>query len=851
MRQKPRSFPRPCLHGVARAAAAVFMGLVVPCSPVWAQPAAPQAAAPQDASVAPTTAADAKLKTAEPERVIITGSGRATSASRVPFNATALSEEALRENNITDIKALIQQSVGISAPENSARFADSVTVRGLNVSPVNANNLEQFVKSTLSYYLDDTPLPNIGYRIKDVARVETLLGPQGTLYGAGSLGGTIRYITNKPRLGKVEGRVNTSFYQVKDGGLSNDTDVVVNLPIGSSVAIRASVARLDEAGYIDRVSNPPWRTGANAWTTKPDPAINVYKDDDWQKVNSGRISALWRVAPGIDITVAHTRQDQLAHGTTGISLLPLGVANARNDAEREAAWRNPGRTLAQFPCQPNCTYTNESMAPIAVDQQSIISRYPEFADRKFEMNSFDLDWDLGFATLHSSTSNFKDSREGQADYASQGWLFYFSFGNLGGSITSNRSAYMTFDNTYKGISHETRLTSKGTGPFSWIAGLYYTEQDRNLRFSEVLPGMDVFLGNSKATKSPLPDVGYSEDLGSQYKETALYGEVGYKITPKWTVMGGARVFNYEDTALGKIIDYAGGFVDSDTTTTGGADGKSYFKLNTSYQVTEEMLGYLTFSQGFRRGGTNGFKNLSATRVIADTAREYQPDSTNNIELGIKGYLFGRQLYIETGIYQIDWKDVQTYRAQTISDFPVNGTANGPDARTRGWEFASRYRINDMFSATYSTNTTDGEWTGTKTHCLYVGITTGNTCRTWTEGGKLGGGAKWRHNVGLRFNTTLDNDMYVWGSLSARYVGRVQSDRADNPLENATVAKYDSYTSYGLNAGMSWGEYDASLWVRNLTNVQSLRSAQAAGIMGYRGIYGTPRTVGVNFSYRFK
>ena len=849
MRQQPHpSSPRlPRPHAVALAAAAAFIGLVAPAPSAWAQAAA-AAAAPQDASAVPDIAAEAKRKTAEPERVVITATGRTSAASKVPYNVTALGEEALRENNITDIKSLIQQSIGISAPENSARFADSVTVRGLNVSPVNANNIESFVKSTLSYYLDDTSLPNIGFRIKDIARVETLLGPQGTLYGAGSLGGTIRYITNKPRLGKVEGRINTSFYQVKDGGLSNDTDVVVNLPIGDNVAVRASVARLDEAGYTDRISNPPWRTGANAWTTQPDPATNVYKDDDWQKVNSGRISALWRVAPGIDIIVAHSRQDQLAHGTSGVSLLPLGVANARTPAERDAAWQNPGRTLAQLPCQPNCAFTNESMAPIAVDRQSIISRYPEFADRQFEMNSFDLDWDLGFATLHSSTSNFKDSRQGQADYASQGWLFYFSLGNLGGAITSNRSAFITFDNTYKGFSHETRLTSKGTGPLSWIAGVYYTEQDRNLRFSEVLPGMDAFLGTRKAKRSPLPDVGYSEDLGSQYKETALYGEVAYKITPKWTVMGGARVFNYKDVGLGKVLDYAGGFVDSDTTAAGGEDGKSYFKLNTSYQVNEDFLGYLTFSQGFRRGGTNGFKNLSATQQIADTAREYKPDSTDNIELGIKGYLFDRRLYIETGIYQIDWKNVQTYRAQTVSDFPVNGTANGPDARTRGWEFATRYRINDLFSATYSTNTTDGEWTGTKTHCLYINNT---SCRTWTEGGKLGGGAKWRHNVRVRFNTTLDNGMYLSSSLGARYVGKVQSDRADNPLENATVAKYDSYTSYSLNAGLSWRQYDASLWVSNLTNVQSLRSAQAAGIMGYRGIYGTPRTVGLNFSYSFK
>jgi iron complex outermembrane receptor protein len=813
----------------------------------FAAASAPAASVSTDAATQPDSAREARRKVAEPDRVVITSSRRAQPAAKVPYNATALTEEALRENNITDAKKLISQSVGISAPENSARFADSVTVRGLNVSPVDANNLEQFVKSTLSYYLDDTPLPNIGYRIKDIARVETLLGPQGTLYGAGSLGGTVRYITNRPRLDKTEARVNASLYQTKDGGLSSDTDVVLNLPVGQSVALRASVARLDEAGFTDRVSNPPWRTGADAWSTKPDAGRNVYKDDDWQKVTGGRFSALWRVVPGIEVTFAHTTQDQLAHGTSGVSLLPLGVANARTPAEAEAAWRDPSLALDQLPCHPNCTYTDSSQAPVAVDRQSILSRYPEFADRQFRMSSIDLDVDLGFAALHSSTSQFKDTRQGEADYASQGWAYYYSLGDLGGAIDSGRSAYMSFDNRYKGLSHETRLTSRGDTALSWIAGLYYTKQDRNLRFSEVLPGMDAYLGSSKATPSPLPDVGYSEDLGSKYSETAIFGELGYRITEQWQVNVGARVFKYTDTALGKIIDYAGGFVDSDTTASGGASGKSYFKLNTSYQITDNLLAYLTYSQGFRRGGTNGFKDLSATRVVAADAKEYKPDSTDNIEIGLKGYLFERRLYIETGLYQINWKDPQTYRSQDVSGFPVNGTANGPDARTHGWEFAGRYKINNYWQTSFSSTTTRGRWADTKTHCLYEN---GTSCRTWTEGGNLGASPKWKHNLSLRFNTTLDNDWYVWAALGARYTAKVQTDRSDSPADNATVPTYDAYTQYSLNAGVSVGKMDLSAWVQNLTNVQSLRSTQAAGLMGYRAIYGTPRTLGVNLSYSF-
>jgi outer membrane receptor protein involved in Fe transport len=143
-----------------------------------------------------------------------------------------------------------------STRPDCARFAASVTVSGINISPANANNLEHFVKTTLAYYLDDTPLPNTGYRIKEIARVATLLGPQGALYGAASLGGTERYITNQPKLCQTEAKVNTSIYKTQCGGLSNDTDAAFNFPLGNSFAMRASIARLDESVNVgDRVFN--------------------------------------------------------------------------------------------------------------------------------------------------------------------------------------------------------------------------------------------------------------------------------------------------------------------------------------------------------------------------------------------------------------------------------------------------------------------------------------------------------------------------------------------------------------------------------------------------------------------
>ncbi len=787
-------------------------------------------------------------------QVIVTSSKREEASHKVPYNVSVLTEEQLREDNITDAKKLINQSVAINAPTNSARFADSVTVRGLNISAVNANNLEQFAKSTLAYYLDETPLPNMGYRIKDIARVETLLGPQGTLYGAGSLGGTVRFITNKPKLGVTEGRVNTSFYQTQNGGISNDTDAVFNLPLADNVALRASVARLDEAGFTDRVSSPPWRTGANAWTGKPDAKQNVYEDDDWQRVTGGRFSVLWKLTNDLSVTLAHTTQDQLAHGTTGVSKLPLSIANAKSPAEVDAAWKKP-----ESNCTVSCTYKDGFLAPNAVNDHTVLSRYPEFADRQFRMNSIDVSWNLGFATLNSSTSTFTDARVGQADYASQGWAYYSgedgacgSYCNFGTGITSDRSAYMTFDNSYKGLSHESRLTSNGTGPIRWIAGIYYTTQEKSLKFSEWVPGMEQYLasqGRKVAIQGGRPGEGYYENLASNYKETAVFGEIGWRATPEWLTTVGGRFFNYQDQVTAQIVDYAGDAAGADRDATSGANGKSYYKVNTSYQLTPDLLAYGTWSQGFRRGGTNAFRN-EGSKIVRPELMSYLPDSTDNKEIGLKGFLLNRQLYLETDVYQIDWKNPQTYRSQTVGGvFPLNGTTNGPNAKTQGFEFSSRLKVNENWQLSYSATKSMGVWAETLVQPLYTNSTSGT--RTWAEGGNLGGAPTWKHNLGVRFNTVLDGDYYLTAGLNARYTGGVQVDRADSEAQNQTITLYPAYTLVNANVGLSKGDWDLNLWAQNLTNVQAIASNQESGLLGARVMYTTPLTIGMNLSYKFK
>jgi iron complex outermembrane receptor protein len=841
-----------------------------------------QTIVPAGANLTPEEIAAAAQK-ADPETIIVTATRRNEAAIKVPYNISVVSEAQLREENITDIKALLDDNVAISSPQSGVRFADSVVVRGLNVSPVGANNLEYFVRSTLSYYLDDTPLPNIGFRIKDVARTESLIGPQGTLYGAGALGGVIRYITNAPKPGVFEARASTSIWQIQGGGVSNDTDFMVNIPLGDTFAIRGSYYRLDDAGYLDRVSNPPWFTGTRALTNDPNPAQNLYKNDDFEKTDGYRVSALWAPTEQLNLRYTYASQDQLAHGTSGATILPLRVANAATPADLNLYFARPGAEFRGSPstpqsCGTTCPFTDERATPFAVNQNTIVSPYEEFANRSINMHTFEVDYDFGFAKLHSSTARYEDEKVGQADYFSQGFAFYcdVSFSDIGGcfnsSVPGNRHGLLTFKNGSEGVNHETRLVSNGDGPLSWIAGVYYSDLESNSEFTELLPdpdgsgpglGLDAFSNvrfGGKVLASPNPDEGYFESFKSDYTEIALFGELSYAITPRWRAMIGGRIFNYEDKSERTLIDYAGDFISETNNSTTKDEGLSYFRFNTAYDITPNLLGYFTASQGFRRGGSNPFRDLNiTTRVISDQVGSYGPDSTDNFELGLKGTLFDRRLLIETNIYQINWRDTQTYYSQSISGFPVNGTINGPDAVSRGFEFSARYRFNDNWSVTYKSALAKAEWAETKNYCTYnfasgitpvaCGGTSGFAGRTYEKGGELGGTPNGRHDFGVRYRDTLNDGTGIWASLRGTYRGEVQSDRCDTAICNLYV--YPSYTVFNLSAGLNRDAWDASFWITNLADERAIVSNQVAGILGNRVITREPKTAGINVSYKFK
>ncbi|TKB46369.1 TonB-dependent receptor [Thalassotalea mangrovi] len=780
------------------------------------------------------------------EVIEVTSLGRESLASKVPLNVTAMGAEELRAKGITDIKDLFADSVEISAPGNGARFNQSVTVRGLNVSAVRATNLTYFERTTLAYYLDATSLPQMGYRIKDVERVETLLGPQGTLYGGGSLGGTVRYITNKPDVEGFTFDFNTSVYQVKEGSLSHDTDMTFNVPLGDTVAVRANISRLDDNGYVDRYKQAVW------WTEdeyrKGSPEGEFFEDDDWEETTSGRIQLMWTPSDTFDINFSYIKQDQTAHGTTAASRWDVGEAC-------EAFY--PGS---------ECPYVDREGAPLQYDRYTLQRAHEEFTDREFEMSSVEFNWDVGFANITSSTAYYDQTSDGQGDYLNYGILYYnvFAFIPGLGFNDTNESAYVLYDNSYSGLEHETRFTSDGTGDWSWIAGFYYSDRESSLKFWEIYPTLDQAMIDAWAFDpvAAYPgrqymDSGYFEDINSNYEEIALYGELDYKVTEDLTLTVGARVFNWEDTNNRNISDYTGWLGVDEKTTTNKGTGESIFKFNAAYDITDNQLAYFTASQGFRRGGTNSYRD-DGDLMVSDQAQVFQPDETTNYELGYKGTMLDGDLYFQAGMYFIEWDGTQTYNSQSLFGFPLNGTNNGPDAESKGIELHARYNITDSWTVKWAAANASAEFVETKSLCIFEGDenTPGNQCRTWYEGGELGGTPEWRHNLSVNYYQELGEGA-LDASFRARYVGELYSDRVDTaPDENGNLEefppfKFESYVLYNASIGYAMDNWKVTAWVDNITNEDAQTSYHFdGGPFGYNTIYVTPRTIGVNFSYNY-
>jgi len=597
------------------------------------------------------------------------GSGIALAQSDVEAeagNAAGALEEVTvtarkREEHVQDIPQSIQafsqadiERVGIQSLQDVAKFVPAMTVVGQSagLNKIIFRGLADSVRpytadSSAAIYLDEQPLttgaqsPEI--RPIDLERIETLAGPQGTLYGASSQSGTVRYIVAKPDVTQFSANVGGGLHSVDHGDVGWDADAMVNIPlIQDTLAIRLVGFGAKDAGFIDNVlSNTPGHIDYSVGEVVPGTKTNAHLvDQDINKVDwvGGRISARWFMTD--------------AWSLTGIYNYSNSEVGGYNDFD-----------------------------PTTGDLQTIKFN-DELWDDEWSNYQLTLDGDLGFAQLTSSLAYFErdtayqfDGTSGVAYYHSQLGYYgrgtcganpYYAYYNIYDFATAcglNGSYYDIDDGDPTGFwrndqrderwTFETRLTGS-TSRWDWTVGVFYQEAKQKWVFGTHID--DYVLTESwaayNAIYGPLEptDVRWASGEENERTDLAVFGETTLNLTEQWKLLLGLRWYDSQTDRLYTLA--VPGTAPPDIAVQEGDDDGWLPKLGFQYFFGEDSMVYALYSEGFRSGGTNRARGNPTLPIV------YESDLLNNYEAGLKSRWLGGKLQVNVIGYHQVWEDMQ-------------------------------------------------------------------------------------------------------------------------------------------------------------------------------------------------
>jgi len=633
----------------------------------------------------PTAAQEAHL-----EEVIVTATRRAQSIQDIPINITALSAGLIERQHLTDLSDIARVVPGLTVVDQGPRSGNTLTVRGLSADSISATDQDNSGGGLVATYVGEIPL-YVDLKLNDMERVEVLMGPQGTLYGAGTLGGAVRYIPNKPQTDTLSYEVRGDVYDLShssDAGYEGGGTVNVPL-IEDTLALRASIDYLNDPGFIDyqylvREAGVSYPDPLPDFPESLDRGANVRSKNDVndQETWSGRV-ALRYTGDRLDGTLSYYYQGE-----------DIG-----------------GRQINQH-------------HGFGTGKYESANRFEEPNDRKNELLALELVADLGFAELTSATGYSEYAENGhrdQTDLLLELETYYEYFPQF--------SAFTREDGNEDTFSQELRLVSTSEGPWNWIVGAFYADYHNETLSQEFTPNWEEFAIElfETGTTPGASDEEYHEERSQDTEETALFGEIGYNITEQWQVTVGARWFKYEDKATSSVMlpiadrlfmdDFSfAGSNDSD-------DDDTIYKFNTSYDFTDDIMGYLTISEGYRLGEVNAVTPcpdpIPDRQIVCALPDEeaVKSDTSTNYEIGVHSQ-FGDDLILNGAVYYIEWDDI---RLGTVTEngFLQIGT-NGKSAESSGvelsatwfitpdWYLQSAYAYVDAQLSDYSPGIVDGE-----------------------------------------------------------------------------------------------------------------------------------------------
>jgi iron complex outermembrane recepter protein len=785
------------------------------------------------------------------QEVVVTAQRRQQTLEAVPYSISVVSPEQIAATGATDIESLATQVPGLSMYDYGARFAGAVApiIRGINATGSPARGFRTFEQDPVGTYIGNSPIQGY-FQIDDISRVEILRGPQGTLYGAGALGGAVRFIPNAPELDKFEGSVEASGSKIAhSGGTGWSVKGMVNIPLGDVLAFRAAAKYDYQPGWID-VFGPEQRTNNTLYgvpvLATPGDVVNsspIYtsRDDwNWQRTFTGRASLLWKPVEAFSAEVALLHAEVTGDGGPQV---------------------NPDFAGGPSPFDPHTVFP--AGGP-----------YQEFAlvdepfDRTTNLTSLDMSYDVGFATVSSTTSyqqtNGSLIQDSSFDYGGFDGGYFLPY--YGGIPTNPRFIYpFLFTDSEHAFSQELRLVSKTdpTSVFDYVLGLFYERQVRHGDWYVTNPGSPersvaqgctgyVYEGSSFPNCLLLSgpnDLTFQQLDTQNFQDRSVFGELSWHFMPHGQVTFGARYFNQRFTDEQLYQDFTFPTLIPPTPRSAPAS-KTVGKVNPSYEYAPHHFVYALWSQGFRRGGANSVPEGGIFEE-SPLLRTYQPDKTNNYEAGLKGR-FDNGLSYTFAVFNIDWD-----KPQISSSLPSGNLAvyNANTARSTGFEFETTGPL--YFSGlTYSVSYAYANARLTSDFSLPANNGTGTIVPgllSGKAGEQLPGSPKNSASAALIYDLNVTPGYDLTFSANGVYRSAVALEVAPS-VGTTTIQHSSTYEIMNLNVALIHKPWRATLYCTNVFDKEEILAppSQPNQLQNLTNDYlvNPPREVGLRLAYSF-
>lgn len=767
------------------------------------------------------------------EEIIVTATKRSEGVQDIPMAITVLSEQTLRDLNITDMADYVEMlpnvsyiSLGPGSGSVYVRGISSGGESGLGASP------------SVAVYLDEQPVTAVGSylnpHIYDVARIEVLAGPQGTTFGANAQSGAIRIITNQPDISAFSAGVSVDGNQPTSGDFGYTGEGFVNVPMGERAAVRLVGFYKRDAGYIDNIAGE--YTFSNA---------NIRAGLDPNDPGDAALIAIAADTTYNNNSIAEENfNEATTYGLRGLLRVDLNdnwTATAGviyQDLETKGVWDH-----------------DPSLGDLVVQRWM-----PDNSTDNWTQLSLKVEGEIFGGTLTGTYADLDREQFSASDYS-----LYSDYYVSAGFVQPYYSCYVTYfgkcEDPRESITSasfndrqnfEIRYASKQDSRFRWLLGGFYSDAKDGADTDWHVLG----LKNIPGAFVEGPDIYWTTNFQRSYTETAFFGEASFDITDKLTVTGSARTFDYDvnlEGFSGTVFWPCGGWdpghpdnnygeacADSDRTTSGGDE---VYKASVEYQFTDDFMAYFTWGQGYRPGGLNRF---CATRIEDGLGGQGQvgigcaftSDFLESYEIGVKSTLMNGRMRINAALFQQDWKDFQFSRLDTTIS-PITLTYNVGNAESNGFEADIQYLLTDNWNVSGAVSFLDANLTEDYRR------NPASPDPDAAAGTALPRVPETKWNLSTRYS--FESNWYLQGTYV--YTGESFNTLFDGGSIPTQRRTQPSYQILNGSVGLERDTWSAELYVRNLTDERGAVWINAV-TFDSREMINRPRTVGVSYTTRF-